>query len=73
MQLVARVPYLAGLLVWAGGASLTVMFLHMTMIFHFHDRLGPLYAFLLALAAPLAVYPLIRTNKTARRLLLGGR
>jgi fucose 4-O-acetylase-like acetyltransferase len=73
MQLVARIPYLTDLLVWVGGASLTVMFLHMIMIFHFHATLGPLCAFLLALAVPLAIYPLIRANKTARRLLLGGR
>lgn len=73
MQLVARVPYLTGALAWVGGASLTVMFLHMTIIFHFHATLGPIYAFLLACAVPLAIYLPIRTSKTARRLLLGGR
>lgn len=72
-QLVARVPVLSEALVWLGQASLTVMFLHMAIIFHFHALLGPLYAFLLACAVPLALYPLIRQNATARRLLLGGR
>lgn len=73
MQIVARAPYLADVLVWLGQASLTVMFLHMAIIFHFHAMLGPLAAFLLATAVPLAFYPLIRLNGTARRLLLGGR
>lgn len=73
MQQAARVPYLAGVLVWLGGASLTIMFLHMVVIFHFHGRLGAANAFVLACLAPIAVYPLIRLNPTARRLLLGGR
>lgn len=72
-QLAARVPGVAPVLVWLGHASLTVMFLHMTVIFHFHARLGPLLAFLLACAVPLLIYPVIRQSALARRLLLGGR
>ncbi len=72
-QFLARAPYLADALVWLGNASLTVMFLHMVIIFHFHATLGPLYAFTLACAVPLALFPLIRRNATARRRVLGGR
>jgi fucose 4-O-acetylase-like acetyltransferase len=72
-QWLARVPVLVDVLVWLGQASLTVMFLHMTIIFHFHGKLGPLAAFLLACALPLLVYPLIRRWYLTRRLLLGGR
>ena len=61
------------MLVWLGQASLTVMFLHMTVIFHFHARLGPVLAFVLASLLPLLVYPAIRATGLGRRLLLGGR
>ncbi|MCC6920899.1 MAG: acyltransferase family protein [Alphaproteobacteria bacterium] len=72
-QLLARIPVLVDGLVWLGQASLTVMFLHMTIIFHFHARLGAPLAFVLAGVLPLLLYPVIRASALGRRLLLGGR
>lgn len=73
VQQLSRIAWLGDVMIRLGHASLTVMFLHMTVIFHFHARLGPLAAFLLACALPLLAYPVIRRFAVTRRLLLGGR
>lgn len=72
-QVLAGVPGLGGALVWLGQASLTVMFLHMLVIFHFHAKWGEGLTFVAASILPLLIYPLLRAFGPTRVLLLGGR